>query len=69
MQISSLTNCEFSIEEKNNFSSFKLHLNKYGLFSDIVIANRYKLASDLRVKEHSPFYIYGLYKVDQKIKN
>ena len=69
MLISSLTNCGFTIEVKNNLTFFKDKLNKYGLFSDIVTAEEYKTISDLRVKEHAPFYIFGLYQIKFKVQN
>jgi hypothetical protein len=38
------------------------HLNDYGLFEEIDEAMLFKQQSDRRVMEHSPFYVYSLYR-------
>jgi hypothetical protein len=37
------------------------HLNHYHLFEQLVAADDYRAESDLRVPEHAPFYVIGLY--------
>lgn len=66
MFVSSLTNCEYKVEEKKYLTSFRDRLNECGLFDDIASAEEYKNISDLRVKEHAPFYVFGLYRVKLK---
>ncbi|MCI0711643.1 MAG: hypothetical protein L0154_15920, partial [Chloroflexi bacterium] len=60
--LSVLTNCGYSEEESGSFGQmYADHLNEYHLFTDLNMAINFRSRSDERVKEHSPFCIYGIY--------
>lgn len=63
--ISGLSNCEYTPTDAQQFMGlFVRHLNKYHLFSDFGVASVFSEMNDLRVVEHAPFYVYGIYRID-----
>jgi len=63
-RLSGLTNCFYTeIEKTYSTKTFEPSLNQFHLFEDIEQANNFRLYSNQRVKEHSPFFIYGLFKI------
>jgi len=65
--ISGLTNCGYNSEEKSSLTeTWNGHLNKYGLFSAADEAQSFREATNIRVSEHSPFLVYGLYRVNNE---
>lgn len=57
---SGLSNCGY-INGEVKYADHEL--NDYHLFASIEAAFRFKEYSDQRVKEHAPFYVYGLYRI------
>lgn len=62
--LSGLSNCGYTKEELPQFAaSFGRNLNDYHLFDSLEVAMAFKALSDRRVKEHAPFYVYGLWRI------
>lgn len=62
--LSGLSACAYSDEELPRFTAmFAGNLNEYHLFTSLEVAMRFKELSNQRVKEHAPFYVYGLRRV------
>lgn len=60
--LSGLSNCGYSPENVQSLRErWGPHLNKYHLFTDHVLAHEFREMTDARVKEHAPFFVYGLY--------
>ena len=60
-RISGLCNCKYEASEASQLDSWKSKLNEHGLFSMLDEAISFVDVTKLRVKEHAPFYVYGLY--------
>jgi len=62
---SGLSNCGYAPDEVPALRErWGPHLNQYHLFSDVDQAIEFKKLSDDRVREHAPFFVYGLYLVE-----
>jgi hypothetical protein len=61
--ISGLTNCGYTPDEISelNRKGWTKKLNENHLFSTIEAAHEFRRYTDLRVKEHAPFFVYGMY--------
>jgi hypothetical protein len=58
---SALMNCGFLDEEKPSVQKrWASLLNRHGLFDEVQAAVDYRLASDARVSEHAPFYVFAI---------
>lgn len=63
--LSGLSNCGYATDEVPALRErWGTHLNAYHLFSDVDQAIEFKKLSDNRVREHAPFFVYGLYLVE-----
>ena len=59
---SGLTNCEYDVKVKKELQKTWLpRLNENGLIKTLHDAFKFVEVSNKRVKEHAPFYVYGLY--------
>jgi hypothetical protein len=59
---SGLSNCAFVADEKPELiSRFADSLNEFGLFADNNVAIDFADATNSRVKEHSPFFVFEIY--------
>jgi hypothetical protein len=64
--LSGLMNAGYWTEERKILSRrWASHLNQYHLFDDFDAATEFKSLTDERVREHSPFNVYGLYLVER----
>jgi len=64
--LSGLMNAGYGIEQREILSQqWARHLNQYHLFEDLDIALKFKSLTDERVKEHSPFSVYGIYLIEK----
>ena len=61
--ISGISNCEYSAEEKASLNHFGTLINCHHLFDDLEIADQFRVLTNLRVPEHSPFSVYCLYHI------
>jgi hypothetical protein len=60
--ISGLTNCGYSQNEIKVLSEhYGTHLNRYHLFQNLRYASEFRMMTNIRVPEHAPFFVYGLY--------
>jgi len=59
--LSGLSNCGYTEEERDAWLRWGPHLNEHHLFSDLDHAFAFREASDLRVAEHAPFFVLGLW--------
>ncbi len=67
-QTSGLMNCGYLPEEIEELQKFAPKLNEHHLFAFVDDAISFKSVSDVRVPEHAPFYVYGLYKIKSLLK-
>jgi len=68
--LSGLMNCGFDpMMENVDYlrSKWSPYLNKYHLFSDYHAALEFKEFSNERVKEHAPFYLFGIWLIENVI--
>jgi hypothetical protein len=64
--LSGLTNCGYRDEESQQLkAAWADKLNQYHLFTDVQAAFAFKDMTDQRVREHSPFSVYGLYLIEK----
>ncbi len=63
--LSGLTNCFFALDERQSVGKFVERLNTYHLFSELQDADAFRLYSNARVPEHAPFFVYGLFCVEE----
>jgi hypothetical protein len=64
--LSGLSNCGYKPEEiKTVRGRWAAHLNRYHLFVDAGVAWQFKEFTDGRVPEHQPFYVFGLWLIEQ----
>ena len=68
MLISGISNCSYEDNEKKLFEPHLPFINKYGLISDLDVAGSIRQMVDKRVPEHAPFYIFGVYEVETKLR-
>ena len=64
--LSGLLNCGFSPKNENIEklkNKWSRHLNAHHLFNNLNKAVEFKNLSNERIKEHAPFFVYGIYKV------
>ena len=61
MRISGLCNCGYKSSEFDQLRPWKHKLNAHGLFSELEDAIAFVDVTNERVKEHAPFYAYGLF--------
>lgn len=62
--ISGLTNCGYLSDEKEPLArAWASRLNNFGLLASLDDAMEFKRLTDERVKEHSPFWIYGIWRI------
>jgi hypothetical protein len=63
-RLSGLANCGYAPEEAPGLrAQWAKELNENHLFADAHSALRFRDLADARVKEHAPFFVYGLYLV------
>lgn len=68
--LSSLTNCASREKKSDNWrQTYTDHLNEFHLFMDLGIALDFRNRSNERVKEHSPFYVYGIYSITELLQH
>ncbi|HKW02078.1 MAG TPA: hypothetical protein VJN96_19810 [Vicinamibacterales bacterium] len=66
--ISGLTNCGYVTGEKEPLArAWATRLNQFGLLSSLEDALEFKRMTDERVKEHSPFWVYGIWQVSGSV--
>ena len=64
--LSGLTNCGYSpLEAVDLRHEWQARLNDHHLFSDAGSALQFKHLSDMRVTEHAPFFVYGIFAVEE----
>lgn len=62
--VSALSNCAYTEDEKPALQrEWASQLNEFGLFGTAEKAHRFREMSDRRVADHSPFYVFGLYRL------
>ena len=62
--LSGLSNCMYNEKEINILEPVWFPcLNGHHLFNDIACAVKFRTLTELRVPEHSPFAVYGLYRI------
>ncbi|MHB0992510.1 MAG: hypothetical protein ACYC3O_13210 [Burkholderiales bacterium] len=60
--LSGLSNCGYAVEEKKSLSNqFAGDINEYGLFVSGNTAQAFCADCNLRIPEHAPFAIYGIW--------
>lgn len=59
--VSGLMNCGYSPQQLHDLERFSSRLNRYHLFHDPAAALEFARLSEERVREHAPFYVYGIY--------
>jgi hypothetical protein len=63
--VSGLSNCAYAPEELPVLrASWAPHLNEHGLLGRLDDAIRFRALADLRVPEHAPFLVWGLWLVE-----
>jgi hypothetical protein len=64
--VSGLTTCGYTPEQKEDAARrWSASLNAYHLFESAEAANEFRPYADERVAEHAPFWVYGLYWIDE----
>ena len=65
--LSALSDCGYiqPNEAQQARERWATQLNNFHLFDDVTKANEFKTFSNLRVPEHAPFYVYGLYQLGE----
>jgi hypothetical protein len=62
--ISGLSNCEYSPQERERLRRlWASRMNEFGLLTSLEDAVQFRLLSDARVPEHSPFWVYGIWRL------
>lgn len=63
--LSGLSNCGYNVMEIGPLRrQWAAHLNQNHLFTDAAISLEFRELTDRRVKEHAPFFVYGLYLIE-----
>ena len=67
--LSGLTNCGYTAPDDINKlkNTWSKHFNSYHLFEDFNKALEFRDLTDQRVPEHSPFSVFGIYRVHKSI--
>lgn len=58
---SGLTNCAYESEEASLATAWHDRLNRYHLLDDLEAATEFREVTDLRVAEHKPFLVHGIF--------
>ncbi len=62
--LSGLSNCGYKADEVEQLKrDFGRHLNQYHLFDDLEAARRFRDIRSDQVREHAPFFVYGIQSV------
>jgi hypothetical protein len=62
--ISGLSNCEYSASEKRQLTpAWSQRLNSFGLLDVLDDALKFRHVCDLRVPEHAPFWVFGIFQL------
>jgi hypothetical protein len=64
---SSLSNCGYEPDEREALATFARQLNEHHLFREVEYADQFRSASGLRVPEHAPFVVIGIYAKQQRV--
>lgn len=65
--VSGLTNCGYATDQKEEARRlWGERLNLHHLFGSPEDADSFRLTADRGVPEHSPFRVYGLYRVEEE---
>jgi hypothetical protein len=66
-QTSGLSNCGYDFDDfkEKTKELWKSQINKYHLFDSLENALEFRKFSDERIKEHAPFFVYGLYLLEE----
>src|ERR1700733_6448871 len=59
--ISGLSNCGYDEERDGLAAEWARHLNRYHLFDDLQRAFKFRGLTNVRVPEHAPFFVIGLW--------
>jgi hypothetical protein len=63
--LSGLSNCMYNEQEINILQPvWSPHLNEHHLFNDSACAIKFRTLTEIRVAEHAPFAVYGIYKIN-----
>jgi len=62
--LSGLSNCGYDEERLVLQGEWNSYINECHLVSDLDSAERFKIITDNRVKEHAPFYVFGIWLVE-----
>jgi len=64
-RLSGLSNCLYAGDEEDAplVAAFRDRVNAYHLFAALGDADAFRLASDRRVPEHAPFFVFGLFRI------
>jgi len=64
--ISGLTNCGYDPTERDILAAqWGRHLNRYHLFDDLDHAFEFRTLTNARVPEHAPFFVIGLWSIEE----
>ena len=64
--LSGLSNCGYGEDRLALQREWECCINEHHLVSDIESANKFKIMTDERVKEHAPFYVFGIWLVENQ---
>jgi hypothetical protein len=62
--LSGLSNCGYGQDRPALQREWAPCINEHHLVSEIDSANKFKIMTDERVKEHAPFYVFGIWLVE-----
>jgi hypothetical protein len=65
-QLSGLMNCGYDRSDQDRMEYFAPELNAFHLFSSFSVAEECRAWMDERVAEHSPFFVYALYRIREE---
>lgn len=64
--VSGLSNCGFTPEEQRLAAQrWSAHLNRHHLLDSASAADQFRQYTDSRVPEHAPFWVYGLFLIEE----
>ena len=64
--LSGLSNCGYGEAAESLRQEWAPHLNEHHLFDDLDKAVGFEAMTDVRVEEHAPFYVYGIYSIPRE---
>jgi hypothetical protein len=68
MHLSGLSNCGYEPPERATFRrDWARRLNDHHLFEDLATARGFRDATDGRVSEHAPFFVFALFRIDAEL--